>query len=181
MEIILYRHAATRVSVREILSGRDFPEWVHRYNASGIHKAKVGLQKEEVVYTSDWPRCVASGRLLGKNIIQNPLLREAELPLIRFPAIRLRAGLWLVLARMIWLLGIRIRCESPAETRLRASRVADELVSLISGRARIVVVGHGFFNRMIGRELRLRGWTLTQKEGGHGFLSRTRYEMNHGE
>jgi hypothetical protein len=38
MEIILYRHAEPTVSDQEKISGRDFPQWVQRYNASGILK-----------------------------------------------------------------------------------------------------------------------------------------------
>ncbi len=98
MEIIIYRHAEPRVSINEIISGRDFPLWVQRYNESGICIREFTGEKEEVVYVSDLVRSSETGRLIGKNVIQNPLFREAEIPLIKFPAIRwlLSVAQWLL-------------------------------------------------------------------------------------
>ena len=90
MEIIIYRHAAPIVSSNEIISGCDFPIWVQRYNESGIYLNEFVGEKEAWVYTSDLERSVETGRLLGNHIIQDPLFREAEIPLIRFPAIQLK-------------------------------------------------------------------------------------------
>lgn len=91
MEIILYRHAKPLVSNNEVISGSEFPLWVQRYNESGICINEFKDKKEEIVYTSDLLRSVETGRLIGKRIIQDPLFREAELPLIKFPGMRLKA------------------------------------------------------------------------------------------
>jgi len=80
MEIILYRHAEPVVSNNELIFGWDFPQWVQRYNESGIITEKINVEKEKVVYTSDLVRSFETGKLLVKKTIQNPLFREAEIP-----------------------------------------------------------------------------------------------------
>ena len=172
MEIILYRHAEPFVSNEEIISGCDFPLWVRRYNESGIVPIEINIEKEKIVYTSDLLRSIETGRLFGEKIIQNPLFREAEFPLIRFPAIRLRAKYWMFFSRSLWLLGSRTNCESFKEARQRAKQIVDQFESLLRENQRIVIVAHGFIIRLIKRELLRRHWILTQSSGGYGFLSK---------
>ena len=119
MEIIIYRHAETTVSDSEIISGGDFPRWVQRYNAAGIYIDEIERDKEDIVYTSDLMRSIETGRLMGKKVIENSLFREAEIPLIRFPSVRLKAKLWLFISRSLWLLGFKRKCESFKEARQR--------------------------------------------------------------
>jgi broad specificity phosphatase PhoE len=177
MEIILYRHAEPAVSDQEKISGRDFPQWVQRYNASGILKNKLFGSKEKIVYTSDLLRSKDTGRLIGKKIVANSLIREAQIPLIRFPAIRLKAKFWLVIARSLWLFGLKTKCESSAEAKIRARQAVAVFEAQVLSNGRIVIVGHGFINRLIKKELLQRGWLLKQKTVDHGFLSQMRFEI----
>ena len=158
MEIILYRHAEPVVSNNEIISGHNFPQWVQRYNESGIFIREIKVEKEEVVYTSDLGRSIETGRLVGKKIVQNSLFREAEIPLIKFPAIRFKAKFWLFISRSLWLFGLKTKCESFKEAKQRAKQIVENIDLLLLENQRIVIVGHGFMNRLIKRELFHRRW-----------------------
>jgi broad specificity phosphatase PhoE len=172
MEIILYRHAEPVVSNEEVITGCDFPQWVQRYNESGIIAKDIGIEKETIVYTSNLLRSIETGKLIGEKIIQDPLFREAEFPLIKFPAIRLRAKYWMFFSRSLWLLGAKTKCESFKEARQRAKQAVDQFESLLREYQRIVIVSHGFIIRLIKRELLHRNWILTKSCGGYRFLSK---------
>lgn len=75
---------------------------------------------EEIVFTSNLERCRKTGELIDKKIIESSLFREAEIPLIRFPAIRFKAKIWVFLSRILWLAGISRACESFKDAKLRA-------------------------------------------------------------
>lgn len=169
MEIILYRHGEPTVSGEEKISGCDFPQWVQRYNEAGIRKNKIAGGKEAVVYTSNLLRSKETGRLIGKKTVANSLIREAQIPLIRFPAIRLKAKLWLFIARSLWLFGLKTRCESLTEAKIRVKQAVAYFEAQVSKNNRIVIVGHGFINRMIKKELLKRGWLLKQKKSTTAF------------
>jgi broad specificity phosphatase PhoE len=171
MEIIIYRHAKPIVSSNEIISGHDFPLWVQRYDESGICVNLFSGQKEEVVYTSNLKRSLETGKLIGNNVIQDPLFREAEIPLIKFPAIRLNVKLWLAISRSLWLLGFGKECESFKEARQRAKRIVERIEFQLLENEKIVIAGHGLINRLVKKELLRQGWFLDQAKGGNGFLS----------
>jgi broad specificity phosphatase PhoE len=176
MEIIIYRHAEPRVSNNEIISGHDFPLWVQRYNDSGICINEFAGEKEEAVYTSDLARSLETGRLIGKNVIPDPLFREAEIPLIKFPAIRFKAKLWLFISRSLWLLGLKTKCESLREARQRARKIVERIDLQLLKDERIVIIGHGFLSILIKKELLHKGWLLGPAIGENGFLNRMSFK-----
>jgi broad specificity phosphatase PhoE len=178
MEIIIYRHAEPIVSSNEIILGRDFPLWVQRYNDSGICINEFINDKEDLVYVSDLARSVETGRLIGNNVIQDQLFREAEIPLIKFPSIRTKAKLWLAISRSLWLLGLKTECESFEEARQRAKNIVERIDLQLLKNERVVLVGHGFINRLIKKELLRRGWFLEQTKVENGFLSRMNFKPN---
>ena len=175
MEIIIYRHAEPIISSNEIISGRDFPLWVQKYNESGIRAHGFAGEKEEIVYTSDLERSLETGRLIGNNVIQDTVFREAEIPLIKFPVMRLKAKIWLAISRFLWLLGVKTKCESFKEAKHRAKRIVERIEVLLLEKQRIVIVGHGFINRLIKKELSRQGWFLEQAKNENGFLSRMKF------
>jgi broad specificity phosphatase PhoE len=172
MEIILYRHAEPVVSNNEIIFGYDFPSWVQRYNASGIIAKDLSIEKEKLIYTSDLLRSIETGKLIGEKVIQDSLFREAEISLIKFPAIRLKAQYWLVISRCLWLLGFRKKCEPFHEARQRAKQIVDKIESLLLEHQRIVIIGHGFINRLIRTELLHRNWMLKESSDRYEFLGK---------
>lgn len=175
MEIIIYRHAEPIVSGNEIISGRDFTQWVQRYNDSGIIANEPIGDKEDIVYTSDLKRSVETAKLIGNNVIQDSLFREAEVPLIRFPAMRLKAKMWLAISRSLWLLGLSTKCESFEDARQRTKQIVEKIELLLLENKKIVIIGHGFLNRMIKKELLHKGWSLNQAMAENGFLGRMKF------
>lgn len=178
MELFLYRHAEPVVSADEIISGRDFPLWVQKYNESDILPINKSCAKEKVIYTSNLLRSIETGYFLGEKINITSLLREAEIPLIKFPAVNLKTKLWLFVARMLWLAGVNKNCESFAEAKSRAGQMVHMFGSIRYNEQRIVAVGHGFMNRLIKKELLRRGWKLKQSPENHSFLSRMIFEID---
>ncbi len=172
MELIIYRHAEPTVSADEIISGRDFPLWVKRYNESGIIPDDISILKEKIVYTSNLARSIETGYLIGNKINVTSFLREAEIPLIQFPQINLKANLWLFAARILWLAGFNRNCESFSEAKKRAGQIVKMFKGVGLNEQRIVAVGHGFINRLIKKELLRRGWVLKESPKRHSFLSR---------
>lgn len=176
MQIILYRHAEPTVSINEKIRGCDFSKWVQRYNESGIKTIKNIQDKEKVIYTSDLLRSIETGQMIGENIIASPLSREAGIPLIKFPAINIKAQYWLIMARILWLLGVKTGCESFSDAKVRAKEAVDWFENILSKEERIVVVGHGFMNRLIKKELLNRGWLLKQTNATHSYLGKMIFE-----
>jgi broad specificity phosphatase PhoE len=172
MQIILYRHAEPAVSINEKIRGCDFAQGVKRYNESGIKTIKDIQGKEKVVYTSDLLRSIETGQMIGEKIITTPLLREAGIPLIKFPAISLEGQYWLIITRILWLLGVKTGCESFSEAKVRAKQTVDWFENILSKEERFLAVGHGFINRLIKKELLKRGWLLNQPKVSHGYLSK---------
>ena len=177
MELVLYRHAEPVVSADEIISGCDFPSWVQRYNESGILAFDKSSPKEKIVYTSNLPRSIETGYAIGKKINVTSLLREAEIPLIHFPAFNRKANTWLYIARILWLSGFNKNSESFSDAKKRAKQVVNMFERLSLNEQRIVAVGHGFLNRLIKKELLRRSWILKKSSDNHTFLSMMIFEI----
>ena len=85
-------------------------------------------------------------------------LREVGFPEGLNASTRLPPGVWVMIARAVWLLD-RCDCDEPKNAvRRRAARLADRLGDLARCHDSVVAVGHGWFNLFVGRELRRRRW-----------------------
>ena len=103
-KITIYRHAKPTVSEEEVILGKDYPDWVKRYNDSGITLPNKVLPKENFVFTSKINRSIKTGKAISKRIEENELFNEAEVPLIRFPKFKKKANFWVVISRVLWFL-----------------------------------------------------------------------------
>ena len=92
---------------------------------------------------------------------------EAPLPPPPWPDFfKLSPRLWGVVARAWWwFFNHHEGHETKAEAQVRARNAADHLENLAAGGGDVLVVAHGFFNAMIGNELKRRGWRLARDEG----------------
>ncbi len=178
MELIIYRHAEPLVSADEIISGRDFPVWVQRYNGSGIIPDNIPFQKEKIVFTSNLQRSIETGYIIAKKINMTSLLREAEIPLIKFPGINMKANLWLITARILWLSGFNKSCESYSDAKTRVRQLVKMFETIGLNEQRITAVGHGFLNRLFTKELLRRGWRLKESPKNHSFFSKMIFEFD---
>lgn len=163
MKIILYRHARPVVSNNEIILGSDFPDWVKRYNDSEICETYNQTQKEKEVISSVLKRSWKTAELFGEKIVKISELNEAEVPLIHFPQVPLKAKYWLVIARLLWLFGYQKNCESFKDAKYRIEKLLDIIENYLKNHVEVVIIGHGFLNLMLKNQLKKHGWSIKTK------------------
>ncbi len=165
--ITLIRHGPPTVSLQTRIRGRDFRQFVERYEAAKINlratppeSVKRIMHGATRVFASDRPRALHTAELLEtpQPPIVDPRFREIEFP-VDFPLyFQLPALVWTALALCIWRLGYSPRCESSAAAKRRARMVAHLLQTEARCASPIVLVAHGGINRLIAKELRRAGW-----------------------
>ena len=121
------------------------------------------MRELDAVFTSDRPRSHQSAKALAPHaeLIADPLFAEAPLAAPRIPWLNMQVAKWAVLSRILWHAGYHPKIENPAKARTRAARAADLLVARAKANGAAVLVAHGYFNWMIGRQLRRRGFSRT--------------------
>lgn len=132
-----------------------------------------------VLVASTRLRAVESAQVVakGRAFTQEPLLIEAPLPPPNWPSwIRMSPKLWGFFSRFFWwFFNHHHGEENRAEAEARADQAAGKLIDLAASGQDVVVLAHGFFNVLIGRALRKRGWRMTLREG-YKYWSTRRFE-----
>ncbi len=172
MQITLYRHAEPEVSGDEIISGAKFALWVKKYNAAGIKKFDWPENKLDFVFSSNLPRSYETAKVFGKVVKQHVILREAEVPLFSFPPIKLPAKYWLFLARFLWFCGMQKDCESFSAMQQRVKNIVDKIEEIPQESEQLIIVGHGFINRFIKKELIKRNWLIKTDNRKNKYLGK---------
>ena len=171
--IILIRHGQPAIPLRPRASHREFRAYIDAYEAAGLDSASlpsrelIDLVRElTIVFTSGRPRAHESARLLAPHaeLVADALFAEAPLASPRIPLIRMRVPKWAVVARLLWHAGYHPDIENYAAARARAIAAADILIAKARQTGAVALVAHGYFNAMIGRQLRQRGWS---RSGSH--------------
>ena len=113
-------------------------------------------------------RAIESARLVAgaRTVLSEAVFVEAPLPPPPMPRfIRLPPRWWGVLTRFTWwFFDLHLGAESRSEAEVRACLAADRLVGL-ARLGDVMLVAHGFFNTMVARELRGRGWAYAENQG----------------
>ena len=171
--IILIRHGQPAIPLRPRTSHREFGAYIDAYEEAGLDPVSLppreltDLVKElKAVFTSDRPRSHESARKLAPQaeLVMDSLFAEAPLPSPRLPLLKMRVATWAVMARLLWHAGYTPGIENYPDARARAARAADLLTARVMDGGAVALVAHGYFNAMIGRQLRKRGWT---RSGSH--------------
>ena len=184
--IVLMRHARPDFDTSMRVRTSDMGESLSAYDEAGIERPHMDGQVHGImarlidaegregrrveIVTSDLRRSIESANSFFPNIeaaATDPLYREAELP-ARLPlcGLAMRYSAAVLTARVLWMFGIRQQAESCAMAAARARRAAKALENRAMERGCVILVGHGFFNRMVARELKRAGWTASRREGG---------------
>ena len=173
--IVIARHGEPALSRRIKLSSSGYRRWWAAYEEGGIvdpHKAPAGLlelvRKADVVFASVRQRAVETAEAVvrGKPFIRDAMFVEAPLPPPRLPEfIKLPPKTWGVIARASWWLGAHDGQESRPEAERRARATAERLIGEATQGRNVVLLAHGFFNHMVGRELKALGWKLASGRG----------------
>ena len=113
----------------------------------------------------------------GRTFARHVELIEAPLPPPRFPGfIRLSPKIWGFITRFWWwFFNHHDGQESRRQAEARADAAAQMLEGLTADGEDVLLLAHGFFNFMVGRALRKRGWKLTAGEG-YKYWSTRRFE-----
>jgi len=168
--VILIRHGQPAIALSPRASHHGFSDYIDAYEAAGLDPASLpprelaDLIKElRSVFTSGRARSDQSARALAPHaeLIADPLFAEAPLASPPIPLLKMRVRKWAVMSRILWHAGYHPQIENFRKARQRARRAADLLVSKAQADGTVVLVAHGYFNAMIGRQLRKRGFLRT--------------------
>lgn len=184
--IILVRHGRPHLPLRPRTGHRGFADYIDAYEAAGLDPENLppqellDLVKElDHVFTSDRPRSHQSARALAPHatLQADPLFAEAPLAAPPIPLLKMRVPKWAVVARVLWHAGYHPEIEDYRKAKQRAAEAADILTGKVRDGGTAVLVAHGYFNAMIGRQLRQRGFTRT---GAHRvrYWNAVTYEWN---
>jgi broad specificity phosphatase PhoE len=168
--IILVRHGRPALPLRPRTSHHGFRDYIDAYEAAGLDPESLPPQElsdlvKELghVFTSDRPRSRQSAQALAPHaeLQADPLFAEAPLASPRIPLLKMRVPKWAVVARVLWHAGYHPEIENFRKAKHRASQAADILIGKVRDGGSAALVAHGYFNAMIGRQLRQRGFTRT--------------------
>ena len=168
--IILIRHGQPAIPLRPRTSHTEFAAYIDAYEEAGLDPVSLppreltDLVKElKAVFTSDRPRSHESAGKLAPQaeLVMDSLFAEAPLPSPRLPLLKMRVATWAVMARLLWHAGYTPGIENYPNARARAGKAADLLTAKVMDGGTVALVAHGYFNAMIGRQLRKRGWSRT--------------------
>jgi hypothetical protein len=181
--IIIGRHGRPRGDRRTPIGWRAYKEWWAEYDRAGLSDGQVpppGLLKAaaaaDAIFSSTLPRSIETAVAIagGKPIVTDAVFIEAPLPPPPIWGKRTPRH-WGVLARIAWWLGRADGEESRGEAELRAHAAAATLTARALRGENVVLMAHGWFNRMMRTVLRQSGWRCVE-DGGDAYWSFRRYE-----
>ena len=160
MKIILIRHGKVTMDWKDRYTSRAFDAEVRRYDLSPIAPVRERIENRGyTVYASAMPRTGATAKaLFGKK--PDGVWKELnEVPLCSFMDTKrtLPLKVWNVMGRLQWFFGSKRQKETRNETIARAARVLD---ALEREGGDCYVVTHGFFLRVLLKELKRRKYTI---------------------
>jgi broad specificity phosphatase PhoE len=183
MRITLLRHGKPEFELKGNVRGQDLGMIARSYDLSGIvgsppNAAVTAAQGSNIVVCSHLIRSVESARALGcfEVHVKDPLFCETAIPHFSRGSIPLPVSVWIVVLRILWLFGFSRNGESLNDARRRARQAAERLVELAEEHQNVLLVGHGFINHFIAKELQKLGWLGPSKPGagfwGYGIYER---------
>jgi broad specificity phosphatase PhoE len=173
LRILLIRHGRPDIAVSPRTSHAEFKTYIDAYEEAGLDPNSAPPEELQdlvgelsAVFTSGRKRAHDSARALAPNaeLIADPLFAEAPLASPPIPLLRMKVPKWAVVARVLWHAGYHPEIENYRRAKHRASQAADILVARARHDGATALVAHGYFNLIIGRELRQRGFA---KSGSH--------------
>ena len=167
------------------LSWESYIDWWAAYEAGGLQEGQKAPEKLKKV-VADADIYLTSSRLRahqtmasaapGKTARQMAIFDEAPLPPPRLNWLKMLPKRWNVLSRIVWLHGHSLDGESVHEARARAKEAALVLHEQAQ-QGKVFLAAHGWFNRMIRKELKKLGWRCTHN-GGDKYWAWRSYEFS---
>ena len=175
--ITLARHGEPALSRKVRLNPREYGEFWGKYEVGGLVEGQKApdflvqwAREADVVWVSTRRRAIESAAILlgeGARTIVDARLIEAPLPPPPWPAfVRMTPRVWGFWARFWWWwFNHHGGQETKAQATLRAREVIGEIIQSAQDGQNVLVVAHGFFNAMMGLELKRAGWKKVQGRG----------------
>ena len=174
---MLARHGEPALSRAIRLDSRGYRDWWARYEEGGIlpdQTPPAGLldmaREADVIFASTRRRAIETAEAVvqGKHFVRDPIFIEAPLPPPPLPRfVRMSPRIWGFTSRVTWWF-LRY-CppgeENRAQAEVRARDVARQLMEAALTGQNVLVLAHGFFNTMVGRELKRAGWKSIEGRG----------------
>ena len=185
MKIVLLRHGKPDLAHGTSLHTREIPGFIQAYDAAGITLDQPPTEEAieqagacKLVVCSNLFRSTESARALGANdkLVTDADFREVGMPYPLWPPLRLPLNLWATVLRLIQLAGYQRNGESISGARLRVRAASKKLVASATEHGSVLLVGHGYMNRFLARELLKRGW-VGPKTPGHEFWQCSTYRL----
>lgn len=174
MQITLVRHGKPTGAVNPKLTASGFAKWVRHYKLSKVDisslppKPLIDSLKSHYIISSNLPRTIDSAYLCANKAPDLILtqITEMDIPRYKYPLI-LKAYTWLIMSRILWVLGFNRKVESFKAAKVRAKTSANTLYALAIQHENLAVFGHGMINRYIAKELKKQGWKSTSQGKGY--------------
>jgi len=173
--IVLARHGEPALSRRIRLNAAGYRRWWAAYEEGGILAGQTPpaelldlARHADIIFASTRRRAVETAEAVagGKIFIRDPMFVEAPLPPPPLPGfLKLGPKSWGVIARFTWWLGYHGGQETRAEAQGRARAASERLAAAALSGADVLLLAHGFFNLMVGLELKRLGWRRIQDRG----------------
>lgn len=184
--IILARHGEPAISRKVRLNAGEYRRFWAEYETLGLALGQTppdGLVKlaagAGALVSSTRLRSIESARAVAADraFDSDKMFIEAPLPPPPWPSwLRMTPKAWGFIARVWWwFFGHTEGAESRVQAEARAEAAADRLTALAAQGQDVVLLAHGFFNFMIGRALKRRGWRLAESQG-YKYWSARRFE-----
>lgn len=183
--IVLVRHGEPALSRRVRLDSAGYRAWWARYELGGLLEGqtppealKAAAREAHLLYCSTRPRAIETARAVvgDRAVTHDAQFVEAPLPPPPLPSwIRFKPRTWGVIARLWWWTFDQPGEETKAQAKARARTAAQRLAEQASGGRQVMVLAHGFFNLMIGKELERMGWRCVRDQG-FNYWSARRFE-----
>ena len=173
VRVILIRHGRPDLPIAPRTSHRGFRDYIDAYEEAGLDPADAPPEELQdlvaeiaAVFTSNRKRAHESAKALAPmaELIVDPLFVEAPLAGPRIPILRMKVSKWAVVARVLWHAGYHPNIENYRKAKHRVAQAADILIGRAHADGSAALIAHGYFNFLLGRELRRRGF---QKTGMH--------------
>ena len=170
LKIILVRHGKPAIAIAPRTSHHEFRTYIDDYEEAGLDPTSAPPEELQdligelrVVFTSGRNRATQSARALAPNaeLIVDPLFVESPLASPRIPLLKMQVAKWAVVSRLMWYVGFSPRIEGYRKSKRRAVRAAETLIDRARQDGQAALVAHGYFNYLIGIELRRRGFKQT--------------------
>lgn len=173
-QIILIRHAKVLIDNKNKLKASQMRAWVDEYNHAPIDNTLptqeliTQIKSADILLASSLPRTRDSLAVIGVCAHEeNALFDEAEIPEAKGNFLRLHPKHWLVILRLMMLVGIGKKSQSFKASKHRAKEAAGYLHTLSTQHENVVLMGHGGMNWLMGKALESLGWNLREKHGAN--------------